>query len=330
VILKREKEDENMNVLGKSPIYQIRDTSGMENELYIMREDLLPFSLGGNKVRIAAEFFLDMEKKGCDTMIAYGNARSNLCRVIANECYIRKIPCYIICSSEEGEEENLETGNSRLMKLLHGKMIGCKKNNIGETVEKVMKMIEKEGHKPYYIYGNKFGTGNEGVSARAYAKAYKEISQFATFDYIFHPSGTGATQAGLICGHILAKDHTIIQGILISSREYQRAVDIIGNGVRSYFEEEGLQWKEDYLEEIHLSGQYTRGGYGKYDREVLSCISREFQENSLTLDPVYTGKAFLGMKDYLIEHKIRHKKILFLHTGGTPLFYDCLNQGQIK
>lgn len=38
-------------------------------------------------------------------MIAYGNVRSNLCRVIANECFRKKIPCYMICSFEEGESE---------------------------------------------------------------------------------------------------------------------------------------------------------------------------------------------------------------------------------
>ena len=30
------------------------------NELYIKRDDLLPFSMGGNKVRIAEAFFQDM------------------------------------------------------------------------------------------------------------------------------------------------------------------------------------------------------------------------------------------------------------------------------
>ena len=29
---------------------------------------------------------------------------------------------------------------------------------------------------------------------------------------------------------------------------------------------------------------------------------------------------------YLEEHKIQEKQILFLHTGGTPLFFDFLEQ----
>ena len=42
------------------------------------------------------------------------------------------------------------------------------------------------------------------------------------------------------------------------------------------------------------------------------------------MDGTYTGKAFLGMEHYIEEHQISGKKILFIHTGGTPLFYDWL------
>ena len=45
----------------------------------------------------------------------------------------------------------------------------------------------------------------------------------------------------------------------------------------------------------------------------------------------YTGKAFYGMVKYLEENQIQGKQIqgkqiLFLHTGGTPLFFDFLEQ----
>ena len=55
--------------LERTPIYEIFDRKQSGNQLYIMREDLLPFSLGGNKVRIANAFFEDMQKKGCDIML---------------------------------------------------------------------------------------------------------------------------------------------------------------------------------------------------------------------------------------------------------------------
>lgn len=324
-----------LETCGESPVYEIDNGERYDNHIYVKREDLLPFSLGGNKVRIAREFFQDMRAKGCDTMIAYGNARSNLCRVIANECCIRKIPCYIINSREEYEEESAHTSNSRLMELMGAKIVPCRKDNIARTVENTMENIRSHGGRPYYIFGNKFGTGNEAVAARAYARAYKEISAYEErnqleFDYIFHASGTGSTQAGLICGHLLAKDKAQIVGILISSREYGRAVSIIREGAVSYLSSIGHEIVTDLSEEIHLEGKYNKGGYGIYDNEILKCMKRAFLYSSLPLDPVYTGKAYWGMQEYLREHKIKGKNILFIHTGGTPLFFDCLNAGELK
>lgn len=317
-----------------SPIYKIHESEKNDNRIYVKREDLLPFSLGGNKVRIAREFFNDMETKGCDVMVAYGNSRSNLCRVIANECCIRKVPCYIINSIEEYEEVQADTSNSRLMKILGAQIIPCQKSNIAETVERTMKDIEKNGRKPYYIFGNKYGTGNEAVAAGAYAKVYKEIKEYERinefeFDYIFHASGTGATQSGLVCGHILEEDRTKIVGILISSRGYARAVSVIADGVADFMNRQGIIGK-NYSGEIHLEAKYNKGGYGLYDADIIECIKEQFLESGLPLDPVYTGKAFWGMLQYLKEYEIKEKNILFLHTGGTPLFYDCLNGGELK
>ena len=45
---------------------------------------------------------------------------------------------------------------------------------------------------------------------------------------------------------------------------------------------------------------------------------------NVTMDGIYTGKAFYGMKEYLKTHQIRGKNVLFLHTGGAPLFFDEL------
>ena len=109
-----------------TPIQKLEFPNDRNVRLYCKREDLLPFSLGGNKVRIGRAFFQDMQEKNKDCMIIYGNSRSNLCRVLANLCCAEKIPCYMICSSEENEEQPIETNNSRLMKWLGAEVIPCK------------------------------------------------------------------------------------------------------------------------------------------------------------------------------------------------------------
>lgn len=262
-------------------------------------------------------------------MIIYGNSRSNLCRVLANLCCAEKIPCYMICSSEENEEHPIETNNSRLMKWLGAEVIPCRKTEIAQTVEQTMNRLTEEGYHPYYIFGDKFGTGNEGTPVQAYVDGYREIlawekEQNISFSHIFAASGTGSTQCGLVSGKLLEQGTEQIIGLSISSREYDRAIRIMESGISDYFAKNHLVLPEGWESELHLEMGYRQGGYGQYDERILQVIREEFCRNGLPLDPTYTGKAFWGMKQYIEEHQLQDCDVLFIHTGGTPLFYDCI------
>lgn len=334
-VLCREAEWGLRAAAGQPPtIHAIADRTRSGNRLFIMREDLLPYSLGGNKVRIAAAFFEDADARGCDVMIAYGNARSNLCRVIANECHRRGMPCYVVLTAEDTDAQDArhaETNNSRLMRLLGATMVPTAKSGIADTVSGLLGDLRAAGRTPYYIYGNELGVGNEGVAASAYAKVYPRIADWqreagVRLDYVFVASGTGSTQAGLTCGHILAGDDARIVGILVSSRTRQRHLSIVEAGVRDYLESVGRPFGAAEAGEIVLASEYTHGGYGVYDDEVLRCVREHFLLNGLPLDPTYTGKALLGMEQHLRDRGITGANALFVHTGGHPLFYDCLAQ----
>lgn len=86
------------NLIEETPIQLIENK---KNNIFIKRDDLIPFSFGGNKVRIAYEYIKDLQKKNYSCMVAYGNSRSNLCRAIANMCNIYHIDCYVISPIEE-------------------------------------------------------------------------------------------------------------------------------------------------------------------------------------------------------------------------------------
>ena len=318
----------------ETPIQRLDFPNHRNVRLYCKREDLLPFSLGGNKVRIGQAFYADMLAKGKDCMMVYGNSRSNLCRVLANLCRAHQIPCYMICSREEGEESGIETNNSRLMKWLGAEVIPCEKTNIAQIVEDTINRLTAEGKHPYYIFGDKYGTGNEGTPVQAYVDGYREIRQWEKqesilFSHIFFASGTGSTQCGLVSGKILEQGSEKIVGISISSREYERAMKVMQTGIQDYFAKNHLGLPVDFAKELQLEMGYRQEGYGKYDERIMKVIREEFCRNGLPLDPTYTGKAFWGMKEYIEEHQLEDCDVLFLHTGGTPLFYDCLPGGTL-
>ncbi|MBR3437254.1 MAG: pyridoxal-phosphate dependent enzyme [Lachnospiraceae bacterium] len=291
----------------------------LDNRLFIKREDLLPFSFGGNKARKAELFFREIENAQADSVVTYGSASSNHCRIIANECCRRGLPCFIISSPDDGAK----TFNRQMMELFGARITVVPVEKVHETIERILKELREQGGKPYFIEGG--GHGNIGTEA--YVQCYGEIRKYEAekqlwFDYIFLASGTGTTQAGLAAGQILAKEDRRIVGISIA-RKNPRGRDVVLESVRSYLGARGTE--EEIQNAVIFRDEYT-DGYGKDDAEVTSVILEVLRKFGIPLDSTYTGKAFRGMRDMLRKENVKGKNILFIHTGGTPLFFDTLRK----
>lgn len=300
-----------------TPIHLLSTKSN--NEIYIKRDDLLPFSFGGNKARKAVNFFSEILLKGYNVVVTYGSSSSNHCRVIANMAYKYNIPCYIITP----QEDEKITLNIEFTKLFKAQVLKSPIDKVSTTIDNFMTELSKT-HKPYFIQGG--GHGNLGT--QAYVDAYREIKDYEKknniyFDYIFHASGTGTTQAGLICGATLQGDlNRKIVGISIA-RKKEKGFAIIKKSVQDYLSSVGNNNK---IAEIIFEDDYIYGGYGKYNENILSEIKNVLVYNGVPLNTTYTGKAFWGMMEYLKKNNIKNKKVLFINTGGSPLFFDDLKE----
>lgn len=289
------------------------------NHLWMKREDLIPFSFGGNKARKAQLFFREIDREKYDCVVTYGSGSSNHCRVVGNECCRRGMGCHVISPLEASES----TFNSQMMALFGTEVTTVPVIEVHDTIERKLEELRKTGKNPYFIAGG--GHGNIGTEA--YVQCYQEIKKYEAevgvhFDYIFFASGTGSTHAGLVCGHLLSGDEREIIGISIA-RENPRGREIVLGSIRSYLgdrvSEEELQTATIFIDE------YTFG-YGKEDKRVTATIETVLRIYGIPLDATYTGKAFMGMTEYI--KNIKHKNILFIHTGGTPLFFDALRSRQ--
>lgn len=314
--------------LWETPIQKIYGLDFGDNEIYMKRDDLLGFSFGGNKVRFAEYFMKDMEQKACDGMIIYGNYHSNLCRILSAACKRESIPCYMIYNQDDIEESI--DGNSLLIKQMNVIPVPCKKTEIAQTVHRTMNAMREKGLRPYYIYGNTLGQGNETVPMQSYVDAWKEFLTQSKklslkFDYIFLASSTNATQSGLIAGSLSDDSETKIVGISVNRGE-KRGMEVLAENIKKYYEVQNKVLPIDWEKKLHFTDAYLCGGYGRYTDEVERLIAAVYRENGIGLDPIYTGKGFYGMLKYLEEHQICGKRVLFWHTGGTPLYFDYLNE----
>ncbi len=294
-----------------TPVIKMK-TKLNNNEVYIKRDDLLPFSFGGNKVRIAYEYYKDMLGKNKNCMIAYGSTSSNLCRILTNICASNNIPCHTIvpCDIDGQYPKSI---NIELCKMCDANIHYCKRENVADTVEIVYNECVSSGYSPYYINGDKYGKGNEDVPIRAYLNASEELKQQfhdmnIEFDYIVLPVGQATTLAGLLLG--LKTTDTKFIGISIA-RKKEQVISSLTEYIGKYGENIDLINKK-----VEIFDEYMFGGYGKYNSEILTKIKDVYKTDGIITDPTYSGKALLGA-DYVISNKnITNSKILFLHTGG--------------
>lgn len=301
-------------MLFATPINKLNLTLN-DNVFYIKRDDLLPFCFGGNKARKAEYFLADIKGVGSDAVVTYGSSSSNHCRIIANMAAANNLKCYIISP----EEDYVETSNSRMLGLFGASIIKTPLNSVSDTINKTIKMLEKSCN-PYFIPGG--GHGNFGT--KAYADAYNEICEQekelnVNFDYIFLASGTGTTQAGLVAGRLKRNNLSQqIVGISIARRN-PYGKQVILDSLNDYFAND-----IDYNSDVIFVDKYICEGYGKYNDPILKSVADTLISDGIALNTTYTGKAFWGMKEYLMENKITKKNILFINTGGSPLFFDRL------
>ena len=318
--------------------------------IYIKREDLHPFSFGGNKVKIAQEIFADMEERGFTSVISFGSPTSNMNRAIAHMAAAKGIPCHVILKVEEdqGGDRGEMPMNERLVRESGAHIQECSPANVRETVERVMAAAKDAGENPYYIYGDSTGHGNEEVLMRAYGKQYWPIREYEReqgirFHDIFLPVGTAATISGLMAsvseGCEVDEPQIRLHGISIARKK-----EAVEEAIRRFLGSCGYD-TPTCLGLTDITDAYLEGGYGRAKNAenaentenaeniegneagagskspVHQLIEEKMRTLGLPLDPVYTGKAYYGMLRE-IDRLSLAGDILFIHTGGTPLFFD--------
>ena len=150
----------------KTPIVPLSDNS---NNLYVKKEECIPFSFGGNKCRIAASYFKELISKDCDVVITYGASSSNLCRVIANMASRYNVQCVIVTPDELSEA----TCNSEMVEFLGAKRVKCPLDNVAGTIDTVIEEYKKTNN-PYFIYG-----GGHGVlGTESYRDVIRQIDEY--------------------------------------------------------------------------------------------------------------------------------------------------------
>ncbi|MHC8358397.1 1-aminocyclopropane-1-carboxylate deaminase/D-cysteine desulfhydrase [Pseudomonas sp. LB3P81] len=115
--------------------------------------------------------------------------------------------------------------------------------------------------------------------------------------------GTGTTLAGLVLAE--AGDHPVYGALAVPDDHG------VARQVETIVQEAGLQGP------VYELFDASRGGFAKVDPLLLEFIEQTEQASRIPLEPLYTGKALLALKQYIEAGRFeKGTRLIFIHTGG--------------
>jgi D-cysteine desulfhydrase family pyridoxal phosphate-dependent enzyme len=284
-------------------------------EIWIKRDDLTGHSFGGNKER-KLEFILgDALKNESKTIVTVGSLQSNHCRITASLARKFNMDVELVLISNSAKETAQVEANYFLDKIMGAKIHLVKSKEVRDKIKELLADLESKGKKPYFIEGG----GHNPLGVAGYALAVKELNkqmekEKVNADYIFLPTGTGTTHAGLLAGKELYGFDPKIVGISIA-RPLERCLNETVMAIDGFF---ALLKKDFSIDmDIRIYDKYIGKSYGSLTDEAIKAVRLLAQTEGIVLDPVYNAKAFAGMLDRIKRKKISGN-IIYLLTGGAP------------
>jgi L-cysteate sulfo-lyase len=324
-----------------TPLHRLDRLSGQLGvNLFLKRDDMTGVSLfGGNKVRKLEYLMGDAIEQGCDTVFTFGATQSNHAMQTVTACRrFGLTPILYLVAIVEPSPEDIRA-NLLLDKVLGAEihivpMNGKTEDEADELAVKLAEeqcaKLEAQGHKCYMVpMGGASHVGSSGFVAGfvEMARQMEQLGQHA--DYVFHGTGTGGTLAGLAAGKALTGSDTKIISINVSPKplEHYAKIAKLATDTLAYLGSD----KTVAAEDLYFDQSYYAPGYEIPNQGATDAIKLLARTEGILLDPVYTGKGFAGMLDYIRTGKVpQGSTVVYWHTGGeTALFAEKAIVGDI-
>lgn len=298
-------------------------------EIYIKRDDLTGLGLGGNKIRMLEFSIAKALETKSDCVIGTASVQSNYCRQLSAAAAKVGLETYLVLSKRRGKQDLTLQGNYLLDKILgaNTELINpLPWEELVEKIDKVKKKLLDEGKKPHVMRA--VNIEDNWLDSMGYVNCFLEmLMQFKDMnifpEYIF-VTGSDTNQAGLLAAQKFLNVPINIVAISPSPQNESRPV----GGKKSVKRIVNRISQEIQLDisinenEIDLSYDYVGKGYGIPTDACREAIRLMAELEGIFLDPVYSGKGFSGLIDFIRKKYISPKKtVVFIHTGGSPALF---------
>lgn len=282
--------------------------------LLVKRDDLLPFALGGNKVRKMQAIAAEAQAAAADTLITCGGVQSNHARVTAAAGAVLGFRVLLVLN---GHPPAAPTANLLLDRLFGAEVRFVDSREArAPMMEAVAEEVRARGGRPFIVpLGASTPTGALGFARGVGELAAARVSP----DVIVHATSSGGTQAGLVAGCALFGLRARVVGISADDPApaairaiadlLGRMADRLGSAPASIGADKPLD----------VDDRFVGDGYGIQTEASIDAMELLARREGVVLDPVYTAKAMAGLLARIRAGEFRKDEtILFWHTGGTP------------
>ena len=275
---------------------------------------------GGNKVRKLEWILPDVKRRGASTVLTFGALATN--HGLATALYAREqgLRAALVLLDQPVDDHvraqlrRLEASGAALH-LTHTKP---------RTVRMLPRLIARHRsgrHLPYLLPAG----GSSAVGALGYVEAAFEIAEQVAAGDLPEPShvvvalGSGGTSAGLALGLRLAGLRSRLVGIVVNDQlrlTEKTTARLAGRSARLLARRGAeLPATAPGPGDVTITRRFLGPGYG-HPTEGSERARETASDEGLTLDPVYTGKAFGGALALASEGALGAGPVLFVNTHG--------------
>jgi D-cysteine desulfhydrase family pyridoxal phosphate-dependent enzyme len=298
-------------------------------EIWIKRDDFTGSESSGNKLRKLEFLLAEALRQRCDSVITVGGLQSNHCRATAAAAARVGLKSHLILRTHNDVSKDPGFAGN----LLISRMVGAQLHLVSrETYESHPEggwgLCKRLRERLWHERGERAfafpSGGSNALGVFGYIEAIEELrlqlqsQSMKPFDRIYFACGSGGTAAGLALGMfwsgMMRETDLVAVGV-------DDTPDIFYSKIDALWASMGVIVPGKTSRDLIRIEDGVGAGYALSTPSELERIARIARTTGVLLDPVYSGKATLGMLRDL-EGAESILRVLFIHTGGMLGMYD--------
>jgi D-cysteine desulfhydrase len=290
-------------VLPTPLVHAPRLGAALDRQVWIKRDDLTGFALGGNKVRALEVIVAEALDQGCDHLVGCGGPASNLCPALAAAAATAGLGCTLVLHGSEPAVAHPNLAMRRAFGARTWFTGDPDRSTTPEHAAGAAERLRRHGRRPYVVPRG----AASGSAATAYALAAEELRAQLDFPpaHVVVAAGSGATLAGLLAGWSTFDPPATLVGVAVSrpvAETRREVIPLARAPARS------LGAGELDIDRLRLiDGLGT--GFGRPDRPTCDAARLALRTEGIMADTTYVARAVAALRSV-------DGPLVLWHTGG--------------